>query len=125
MLTPPTSASRSGAGAVSFWRQEQTRKSPARSRPTARTEPAQGRLGRIEPGAAHKASDGLDDLVASLVALLDHEDQALRGDTADLLGRIGHPAAKAPLMNLLDDQNQEIVEAAQDALDELMDKARM
>ena len=45
----------------------------------------------------------LDDLVPGLLPILGAADPVLRGDTADLLGRIGHRAAKDPLRALLDD----------------------
>jgi glutaredoxin len=61
----------------------------------------------------------LDDIVPGLVELLDTSDIAVKGDTADLLGRIGHPAAKLPLEGLLQDTNPDIVEVAEEALKNL------
>jgi len=60
-----------------------------------------------------------DGIVPGLIAELDSDDVALKGDTADLLGMIGHPAAKEPLQALLRDDNPDIVEIAQDALENL------
>jgi hypothetical protein len=61
----------------------------------------------------------LDDVVADLVGLLHTDDVALRGDTADLLGRIGHPDAREELTRLLDDPNPDVAEIAADALEQL------
>lgn len=69
----------------------------------------------------------LDDLVPLLISVLLGEDAlegdpALRGDTADLLGRTGHPDARAALQALLQDPHPAVVEAARDALEEMMEK---
>jgi glutaredoxin len=61
----------------------------------------------------------LDHLVPGLLPILGSEDAVLRGDTADLLGRIGHPAAKDPLRTLLDDPNPDVAEIASEALEEI------
>jgi len=61
----------------------------------------------------------LDGLVPELLTLLDSEDTTLRGDTADLLGRIGHTSAIERLERLLDDPNPDVAEIAFDALDEI------
>ncbi len=68
--------------------------------------------------------DGLAPLVPRLVAGLDghgplSDDEARRGDTADLLGRIGHPDARPALERLSHDNNEQVAEAARAALDEL------
>ena len=55
----------------------------------------------------------------NLINLLGAEDDALRGDTADLLGQIGHPGARKPLQALLHDPNPDIVEIAEEALEGL------
>jgi glutaredoxin len=47
------------------------------------------------------------------------EDPSRRGDTADLLGKIGHPDARPLLEALTEDPNPEVAEAAQEALEEL------
>ncbi len=72
--------------------------------------------------------DGLTDLVPELVAGLEGTgplaaDDSRRGDTADLLGRIGHPDARPVLERLAEDPNGEVAEAARDALEQL-DAAR-
>jgi len=61
----------------------------------------------------------LDGLVDGLLPVLRHEDPALRGDTADLLGRIGHPAAADALRALVDDPNRDVAEIASEALEEI------
>ncbi len=68
--------------------------------------------------------DGLDDLVPALIAGLEGDgplarDDARRGDTADLLGRIGRPDARPALERLAANPNPEVAEAAEDALEEL------
>jgi hypothetical protein len=78
--------------------------------------------------AAEEALDlnpnALQELVPLLVAGLQGQgplttDQARRGDTADLLGRIGHPDARPALEQLADDANAQVAEAARAALDEM------
>jgi HEAT repeat protein len=68
--------------------------------------------------------DGLDELVPFLIEGLEGDgplaqDPTRRGDTADLLGQIGHPDARAVLEVLSRDPNEEVAEAAADALDQL------
>jgi glutaredoxin len=64
----------------------------------------------------------MDAMVPVLIAGLNGEgplalDDARRGDTADLLGQIGHPDARPTLEVLTKDPNVEVAEAAQDALE--------
>ncbi len=64
---------------------------------------------------------GMDPIVPALIAGLEGagsmaDDDARRGDTADLLGRIGHPTARPVLERLTRDGNPEVAEAAEDAL---------
>ena len=47
------------------------------------------------------------------------QDPTRVGDTADLLGQIGHPDARPVLERLSRDPNEEVAEAAADALAEL------
>lgn len=68
--------------------------------------------------------DALDDLVPLLIDGLEGEgplsqDPTRKGDTADLLGQIGHPGARAILEALSGDPNEEVAEAAEEALDQL------
>ncbi len=58
----------------------------------------------------------LDGAVPGLLPLLEERDDALRGDTADLLGRIGAPGAREALTRLLQDGNPDVREVAEDAL---------
>jgi hypothetical protein len=64
----------------------------------------------------------MDHCVLGLLPVLGVDDAALRGDTADLLGRIGHPSAKGKLEPLSSDPNPDVAEIAEEALDEI--KAR-
>jgi thiol-disulfide isomerase/thioredoxin len=59
----------------------------------------------------------LDVMVDDLVGFLQAPDAALRGDTADLLGRIGHPGARKALTEALQDPNPDVVEIAAEALE--------
>lgn len=68
----------------------------------------------------------MDGLLPVLFAGLEGEgplaqDPSRRGDTADLLGRIGHPDARPVLERLAKDPNPEVAEAAEEALEELSD----
>jgi thiol-disulfide isomerase/thioredoxin len=68
--------------------------------------------------------EALDDLVPLLIEGLEgdgplSQDPTRKGDTADLLGQIGHPDARAVLEALSRDPNEEVAEAAEDALDQL------
>lgn len=74
--------------------------------------------------ALERNPEGLHDLVPQLVAGLEGDgpltgDEARKGDTADLLGRIGHPAARPALERLAVDANEQVAEAARAALDEI------
>ena len=55
-------------------------------------------------------------LAELLVELTATDDDPLRGDTADLLGRVDRPAARAALEKLLDDPHPDVREIASDAL---------
>jgi len=66
----------------------------------------------------------LDDLVPDLLPVLGAPDGALRGDTADLLGQIGHSAATAALEALLSDPNPDVAEVAADALEAIRERSR-
>jgi len=60
-----------------------------------------------------------DSLVPALAELCMSDDAALRGDTADLLGQIGHPAAKKTLERLCSDPNPDVAEIASEALESI------
>jgi len=55
-------------------------------------------------------------IVSGLIGVLKMKDVTLRGDTADLLGQIGHTDAIEPLKALLNDKNEDVVEIAKEAL---------
>jgi hypothetical protein len=69
--------------------------------------------------ALEDARAALDGLVPHLLPILDSKDPVLRGDTADLLGRIGHRAASEALRTLLEDPNPDVAEIASEALEEI------
>lgn len=66
--------------------------------------------------ALEQRSGALDALVPGLLPLLGPGDVARRGDTADLLGRIGHPAARPALEAMRAEADEDIAEAAAEAL---------
>ncbi|MCA1961503.1 MAG: thioredoxin family protein [Desulfomonile sp.] len=59
----------------------------------------------------------LDPILDELCALLAHEDARLRGDTADILGKIGNRRAVPALRKLVDDPDPDVAEAASEALE--------
>ena len=65
--------------------------------------------------------EALDDMVPHLVSLLATDDAARRGDTADLLGMIGHPSARPALEGLSEDPVADVAEIASEALESLRD----
>jgi len=58
-------------------------------------------------------------IVPGLIDVLSMDDVTLRGDTADLLGQIGHPDAAEPLKKLLNDENEDVVEIAREAIEKI------
>jgi alkyl hydroperoxide reductase subunit AhpF len=73
--------------------------------------------------ALEQSRGALDPAVGDLIELLEADDAALRGDTADLLGQIGHPDAAGPIKKLLDDTNPDVAEIAEEALDGIMERS--
>ncbi len=71
----------------------------------------------IDPGS-------LDALVELILPSLETENAARRGDTADLLGAIGHSSAKPELERLLGDGHPDVAEAAEDALASIEERTR-
>jgi hypothetical protein len=69
--------------------------------------------------ALGRAPEALDDAVADLLSLLGSSDAAMAGDTADLLGRIGHPSAGPALRALAGHPNPDVAEIAAEATDQL------
>lgn len=73
--------------------------------------------------ALEAAPSALDAVVPELLPLLGPEhERPLRGDTAYLLGIIGAAEAQQPLRALLEDPDPEVVEAAEEALEELAER---
>ncbi len=64
----------------------------------------------------------LNEIVSGLLDSLSAEDAALRGDTADLLGRIGDPAVIEALEKLKDDPNPDVAEIAEEAIEEIRER---
>jgi HEAT repeat protein len=64
----------------------------------------------------------LDAIVGKLLPALHAEDAGLRGDTADLLGQIGHASAVPTLEALLNDPNPDVVEIVTEALEQIGQK---
>jgi thiol-disulfide isomerase/thioredoxin len=58
----------------------------------------------------------LDPIVEDLMPLLFQEEVGLRGDTAELLGKIGNPAAIPALRKAAEDPDPDVREAAEEAL---------
>jgi hypothetical protein len=58
-------------------------------------------------------------LVPALVKMLSHTDSRIRGDIADLLGKIGNPQAVPQLELLIADPDPDVAEAALEAIAEL------
>ena len=79
------------------------------------------RVGAVEE-ALEADCAALDGLVADLLPILRAGDAVLRGDTADLLGKIGHRAATDALSALLEDPNPDVAEIASEALGEIDDR---
>ena len=69
--------------------------------------------------AIDQDAEALHGVVGTLLSTLDSEDVALKGDTADLLGQVGHPDAIAPLEALLGHSDPDVAGAAEDALEEI------
>lgn len=79
------------------------------------------RIGLLLASEEAMEDDGaaLDGLVPGLLPFLDSEDATMRGDTTDLLGRIGHASAVEKIEELLADPNPDVAEIAYEVLDEI------
>ncbi len=64
----------------------------------------------------------LDELSSLITDAAKSDDAALRGDTADLLGQIGHPSARPALESLLSDPNPDVAEIAEEGLEAIRDR---
>jgi hypothetical protein len=71
--------------------------------------------------ALEQDEDALREMVPPLIELLSHEDPRIRGDMADFLGTVGDARAIPHLEKLTRDSDPDVVEAAEDALEELRD----
>jgi hypothetical protein len=72
-----------------------------------------------EEKALERSPRSLDGIVPDLADLLGSDDATLRGDTVDLLGKIGHPDAAPAIKALLSDPNPDVAEIAAEVLQEL------
>lgn len=63
----------------------------------------------------------MDASVPHLLPLLGSSNATVRGDVADLLGRIGAPGARDALTRLLEDDNPDVREVAEEAIEQLRD----
>jgi hypothetical protein len=81
----------------------------------------EGRIGLSLTADEALAGDpgALDAMVPDLLPLLAADSAPLRGDTAELVGKIGHPSARSALERLLDDDDEDVAEIAADAVEEL------
>ncbi len=66
-----------------------------------------------------------DALVKPLLPFLRAKEASLRGDIADLLGKIGHPEALPKLQELNQDPDPEVAEAAKEAIEMIVQKKTM
>jgi len=66
----------------------------------------------------------LDGIVPELVKVLEVDDAALQGDTADLLGQIGRAEAADALRALRDHPNPDVAEIAAEAVGEIESRQR-
>lgn len=66
-----------------------------------------------------KNPEALHGVVEGFIDLLKADDAAMRGDTADLLGQVGHIGAKPALEALLSDPNPDVAEIAAEAIEML------
>ena len=66
----------------------------------------------------------LDPLVPGIVGVMDRAEPALRGDLADLLGKIGCPDALPALERVRQDPNPDVAEAAEDAVAQILERSR-
>lgn len=85
------------------------------------TSSLESRIGLLLAAEIALAADEavLDDLAPPLAAALDDPHPSRRGDTADLLGRIAHPSARARLRLLLRDPDPDVVEMVEEALESI------
>ncbi len=73
--------------------------------------------------ALDDSPDAVRGMVPSLAGMLSHADSRIRGDVADLLGKIGDPQVIPQLEPLTSDPDPDVAEAAADAIAELRRRA--
>jgi len=69
--------------------------------------------------ALEEDPDAVRAMTPSLLPMLSHSDSRIRGDVADLLGKLGDPTLIPHLEPLTSDPDPDVVEAAEDAIEEL------
>jgi alkyl hydroperoxide reductase subunit AhpF len=69
--------------------------------------------------ALEKDPESIRGMLPQLIELLSHQDHRIRGDIADLLGKIGDPNAIPHLQKLTSDPHPEVAEASTEALERL------
>ncbi len=67
--------------------------------------------------ALEKDKQAIQEMVPNLIHMLTNEDARIRGDIADLLGKIGDPRALPHLERLTTDPDPDVVDAATEALE--------
>jgi thiol-disulfide isomerase/thioredoxin len=70
--------------------------------------------------ALEKDPGAIQGMVPQLIELLSHQDHRIRGDIADLLGKIGDPNAIPHLQKLTGDPHPEVAEASAEALEMIL-----
>lgn len=69
--------------------------------------------------ALEKDRPTIQKMVPSLIAMLTREDARIRGDLADLLGKIGDPRALPQLERLTKDPDPDVADAAKEAIENI------
>jgi glutaredoxin len=73
----------------------------------------------VAEAVMEKRPEALREAVEEIGRAVRAEDAALRGDTADLLGQIGHPDGRPFVEQLLHDPNPDVAEIAEETLESL------
>ena len=86
----------------------------------------EGRIGLslAAQNAIEEDAGSLDTLVEQILPGLETDDDARRGDTADLLGASGPESARSAVENLLSDAHPDVAEASEDALASIDERTR-
>ena len=67
--------------------------------------------------ALEKDRDTIQKMIPNMIAMLTNEDARIRGDIADLLGKVGDPRALPHLEPLTNDSDPDVVDAAEEAIE--------